>query len=249
LEFGQRHLGLTIIAELDSNRVWECARDGQPRWQVQNLQGPIDAQALPGGRVLIAEHQGQRVTERDLKGEIVWEKRVNGNPIACQRLPNGNTFIATYQGVLEVTRDGRELYTYNPTAALGLPLLYGAQKLRNGHIVCISGQGMMLEMDSAGRHLKKIQLTNNGGWCSIEGLPGGRFLVALTNHGRVLEIDAEGKTLWQCSVPGASHATRLPNGHTLVASMLNRRVVEVDAAGKTVWEQSTNGRPFHIHRR
>jgi outer membrane protein assembly factor BamB len=213
------------------------------------LQGPIDAQALPGGRVLIAEHQGQRVTERDLKGNVLWEKKVSGNPIACQRLSNGNTFIATYNGVLEVTRDGKELYSQNPTAGLGFPLMYGAQKLRNGHIVCISGQGTLLEIDTAGKSLRKIQMTNNGGWCSVEGLASGRFLVALTNHGRVLEMDAAGKVVWQCSVPGASHATRLPNGHTLVASMVNRRVVEVDVAGKTVWERSTSGRPFHVHRR
>jgi hypothetical protein len=55
---------------------------------------------------------------------------------------------------------------------------------------------------------------------------------ALLNAGKVLEIDAAGKTLWECSVAGASHATRLPNGHTLITSMTNRRVVEVDREGR-----------------
>jgi hypothetical protein len=249
LEHGPRYLGLTVIAELDSNRVWECGRDGAPRWQLNNLLGPIDAQVLPGGRVLIAEHQGQKVTERDLQGKVLWEKAIPGNPVVCQRLPNGNTFIATYNSVLEVRRDGSQAYSYAPNVAPGFPAIYGAQKLRNGHIVVISGNGTLLEMDPSGKQVRTLQVGNNGGWCSVEGLPGGRFLITLTNHGKVREIDATGRVLWECSIPGAAHATRLPNGHTLVASMMHRRVVEVDSRGNEVWKQTTTGRPFHAHRR
>src|SRR5262249_23315390 len=91
-----RELGLTLVAELDSNRVWEFGPDGKMRWQLTNLQGPMDAHLLPGGRVLVAEHNVPRVCEYDLQGRELWQYPVvNGNPIACQRLPNGNTFIAT----------------------------------------------------------------------------------------------------------------------------------------------------------
>ncbi|HEV3262646.1 MAG TPA: PQQ-binding-like beta-propeller repeat protein, partial [Gemmataceae bacterium] len=242
----QRLLGLTLVAELDSNKVWECGRDGKPRWTLDGLGGPIDAQALPGGRVLVAENQQSRVTERDLKGKIVWEKALNQSPIVCQRLPNGNTFIATYNSVLEVTRDGKEVYSHSPG---GNFFIYGAHRMRNGHIACISGQGEILDLDGAGKVVKTIPVTTNGGWCGVEGLPGGRFLVAVTGQNKVLEVDGSGKTVWECSVNGAGHATRLPNGNTLVASMMGNRVVEVNRAGKTVWEQTTVGRPFHVHRR
>ena len=68
--------------------------------------------------------------------------------------------------------------------------------------------------------------------------------------GQVLvELDNQGKKTWECSVTGASHATRLPNGHTLVASMMNRRIVEVDREGKTVKETVTDGRPWKVRRR
>ena len=243
---GQRLLGLTLVAELDSNKVWECGRDGKPRWTLEGLGGPIDAYALPGGRVLVAENQQSRVTERDLKGKIVWEKALSQSPIACQRLPNGNTFIATYNSVMEVTRDGKDVYSHSPG---GNFFIYGAQRLRNGHIVCASGQGEVLEMDRAGKVLKRIPVATNGGWCSVEGLPGGRLLVAVTGQNKVLEVDGSGKTVWECSVNGACHATRLPNGNTLVASMTGNRVAEVNRAGKSVWEQTTAGRPFHVHRR
>ncbi len=249
LEQVQPHLGLTVLAEMDSNKVWEYGLDGQPRWKLENLQGPIDAQVLPSGRILIAEYQGQRVTERDLQGKVLWEKRLpNGNPIVCQRLPNGNTFIATHNQLLEVGRDGKEIYAHNRGQDA---FVFGAQKLRNGHIVCISNQGTVLELDAlTGKEIKQLRQGNhNGGWCAVEALPGGHFLIALLSSGKVLELDGAGNTTWECRVPGACHATRLPNGHTLVASMMNRRVVEVDREGKTVGELATSGRPWRVHRR
>jgi hypothetical protein len=247
LEDQERQIGLTLIAELDSNKVWECGPDGKARWKMDNLQGPIDAQVLPGGRILVAENQGQRVTERDLKGNILWEKKVNQNPIACQRLPNGNTFIACYQSVLEVTRDGKEVYSHNNRPGF---FIFGAHKLRDGRILCISAQGAVLILDSRGKELRTFQVANNGGWCGVEGLPGGHMLVAVMGNNKVTELDANGKTVWECSsVPGPCAATRLPNGHTLVASMGGQRVVEVDRAGKVVWEKATEGRPFRVHRR
>jgi HEAT repeat protein len=250
LEQVEPHLGLTLLAEMDSNKVWEFGSDGKPRWKLENLQGPIDAQVLPGGHVLIAEFQGQRVTERDLQGNVLWEKRIpNGNPIVCQRLPNGNTVIATHDRLFEVGRDGQEVYSHQRGGQDAF--VFGAQKLRNGHIVCISNQGFVQELDAAtGKEIKQLRQGNhNGGWCSVESLPGGHFLLALLSSGKVLELDAAGNTTWECTVPGACHATRLPNGHTLVASMMTRRVVEVDRDGKTVSELTTSGRPWRVHRR
>jgi outer membrane protein assembly factor BamB len=209
--------------------------------------GNAELVVLPGGRVLVAENQAQRVTERDLKGNILWQKQILQNPIACQRLPNGNTFIATYQSVMEVTRTGKEVYAYNHGPNF---FIFGAHKLRNGHILCISAQGAIIELDAAGKEIKSTQVTNSGGWCGVEGLPGGHILVAVTSNNKVVELDATGKEIWRCTtVQGPCSATRLPNGNTLVASMANQRVVEVDRLGKTVWEQRTDGRPFRAHRR
>jgi HEAT repeat protein len=242
------HLGLTLLSEMDSNKVWESGPDGKPRWKLDRLQGPMDAQVLPGGRVLVAEYQGQRVTERDLGGKVLWSKRLPSNPITCQRLANGNTFIATHHNLLEVTRDGREIFNRPPGPGL---FLFGAQKLPNGHVICIANPGVIEELDpSTGKVLKSIRLGRNfGGWCGMEVLPGGRFLVALFGAGKVLELDGTGRTLWECNVAGACHATRLPNGHTLVASMANQRLVEVDRNGKPVRETSTDGRPWRVHYR
>src|SRR6202011_3041700 len=105
-------LGLTLSIEFNTGRVWECGRDGKPRWEVTNLAGPMEAQVLPGSRVLIAESRGHTVTERDFKGNVLWEKKLGADPTGCQRLPNGNTFVSTYSSVMEFGRDGKEVYSF-----------------------------------------------------------------------------------------------------------------------------------------
>jgi hypothetical protein len=84
----QRMLGFTLVTTVDNRnrgKVYEIGMDGKQRWQIQNLNFPIDAQVLPGERVLVAEMNANRVTERDFKGKILWEKQFQ-MPVACQRL-------------------------------------------------------------------------------------------------------------------------------------------------------------------
>jgi HEAT repeat protein len=249
------YLGLTLVAELNygrrgPHRLWEFGRDGKVRWETNEPINPIDAHILPNNHVLVAEYTGNRVTERDLNTkQVVWEKKTNGFVVSCQRLSNGNTFIATYNaGVLEVTPDGKEVYNFNPVQNVGA--IVNALKLRNGQIACLSTQGSLLELDTTGKLLKSTMLdVANGAWNGIEELPGGRLLVALQQQGKVKELDASRKSVWECSAPGAVHAVRLPDGHTLIAGGNTQKLLEVDHAGKVVWEKATTGRPFHVRRR
>jgi HEAT repeat protein len=243
-----RDLGLTLVAEMDSNQVWEFGADGAAKWKIKGLSGPMDAHILRNGHVLIAEYEGKRVTERDLRGNIVWTRLVEGNPIACQRLNDGNTFIATHHSLSEVTSAGVEVYNRTPSKSV---FLFGAQKLSNGHIVYIANPGIIEEFDPAKEQIiRSVRLGNDfGGWCSVEVLSNGRFLIALFSEGKVQELDATGKVLWQCRVPGACHATRLPNGNTLVASMVQHKVLELNNDGKVVQEHVTDGRPWRVHHR
>jgi HEAT repeat protein len=243
-----RDQGLTLVAEMDSNQVWEYAADGAVKWKIKDLSGPMDAHILRNGHVLIAEYEGRRVTERDLKGKILWSKSLSGNPIACQRLNNGNTFIATHHSLVEVTPAGAEVYNHTPSKSI---FLFGAQKLANGHVVYIANPGIIEEFDPVKEQIiRNVRLGSDfGGWCSVEVLANGRFLVALFTEGKVQELDAAGKILWQCRVAGACHASRLRNGNTLVASMTHRKVLELDGDGKIIHEYGTEGRPWRVHHR
>ncbi len=241
-------LGLTVVAEMDSNQVWEFGPTGEAKWSIKGLSGPMHAHMLRNGNVLIAEYEGKRVTERDLKGNIVSSINVAGNPIACQRLNNGNTFVATHHSLLEVNPAGKEVYNQVPARGI---FLFDAQKLPNGHVIYIANPGIIEEVNPVNDQvIRSVRLGNDfGGWCSVEMLPNGRFLVALFSEGKVQELDSAGKILWQCRVEGACHATRLPSGNTLVASMTKKKVVEVDRDGKIVHEQPTEGRPWRVHHR
>jgi hypothetical protein len=241
--------GWTIIAQMSTNRVYEIDRQGKTRWTIDSLSGPIDAHVLPGDRVLIAEHHGSRITERNLRGNVLWEKRLNDRPVSVQRLPNGNTFIATYASLLEVTRDGKEVYNYRPEGAIGQ--IYAGQKLRNGRLVCVTLSGQVLELDSAnGKVVRSIKSGLDGCYSVQGGLPGGHYLVASYNSGQVVELDHTGKILWKHTYATAYHAERLANGNYLIASHGQSRVIEVNRDGKTVFDQGTNGsNVWRVHRR
>ncbi len=235
---------LTVVPEMHANKVWEFGPDGKVRWELKgDLKTPIDAQVLPGGRVLVAELNGGRVSERDAKGRVLWQHAVT-TPIACQRLPNGNTFIATNYHALVVTPAGKEVFSYKPEQGF---FMHSVQRLANGHVVTVSMNGVVREVDAAGRVVRDVSIQAEGGsWSGIEGLPGNRYLVA--GSSKVLEVDAAGKVQWRLDLAGACYARRLPNGNTLVVDN-SRGLVEVDRKGKRVWERTMTTNLWRAHRR
>ncbi len=254
INFDEAQLGVTLFAEYDGNqngmgRVWLAGRDGKMRWEVTGLNGPNDARLLPGGRVLIAERNANKVTERDQQGKVLWEFQFNDGAIACDRLPNGNTLITGWNQLIEVTREGKTVWNYTNAQGGGFRYAY---RLRNHHILAVSASGQVIELDGAGKELKRITPAQYGSgagyWASVELLPNGRYLVAMGSSGKVVEIDGTGKILWEASVPNAVWATRLRNGHTLVANFEARQIVEFDRNGKEVTTQTISGRAFTVRR-
>jgi hypothetical protein len=244
-------LGLTLVSEYDGHaqggRVYELGKDGKERWVITGLSGPNDVQALPGGRVLIAERNANRVTERDRKGNIVWEFADQQSPVAAWRLPGGNTLVATFGELYEVTPDKKKIHS--------LPGSYRhAVRLRNGHILYITSDGRVTEMDTEWKQLRTALPDKYAGgagyWASVELLPNGRLLVALGGQSHVVEMDWSGKVLWEIKQDNCVFASRLPNGNTLVSCFENRILVEVDRTGKEVAGGKTTlqGRPFTVRR-
>ncbi len=251
-----RRPGLLLVGDCDMSkmngkrlrgriRLFGC--DGKARWQLENVGDPWDVQLLSGNRILIAEGGNvNRVTERDLEGRVLWSEKVaeDRTPVACRRLSNGNTFIATCFCVQEVGPDGKEIYSHD-LRQVGLAI-YSAQKLASGHIVCSSmTDGSLLELDGAtGRELRKVISGKSSKMrCQAEALPGGCFLVTMVNRDKLVQVDATGKIVWECTVPSVTWATRLCNGNTLAAcgSAADGRLVEIDSTGKRVWEVSLEG--------
>jgi HEAT repeats/PQQ-like domain len=243
-------LGLTLIARVDLRTIWEIGRDGKTQWSLSDIDGPIEARVLSGNRILIAENSGNRVTERDRTGKILWKADIGDPALSAQRLPNGNTFIASNAAIREVARDGKEIY-HRTLAEVGLggDRFNAAHRLRDGRVMAIDATGTLVVLEvPAGKIVKRLPKVF-GGVYSIEEAPGGHCLVSDYSGGKVVELDAEGKSVWEYSLPGAFHATRLRNGNTLITSHSPGKVIEVDRTKTIVWEQKIDGNVWRAFRR
>jgi HEAT repeat protein len=234
-------LGYTLVVLLDVGRIVELGRDNQVRWQVSNLLYPLDAQLLPGDRLLVAEYYARRVSERDLKGQILWEKEVPG-PLVAQRLPSGNTFIATDTHLFEIDRDGKQIFGFDTPQGVRV---MKAMKLPSGEIACLTDGQRVVRFDTTGKEVHSYpvalgQLLFGG---RIYMLPNLRVLIPHCAEDKVVEYDADGKAVWEVAVDKPVAAVRLPNGNTLVTTMLPQRgAVEFDRNGQEVWSYRTTTR-------
>jgi hypothetical protein len=250
IELADRPLGRTIVVCFEGyqngrGRVQEVGADGKVLWQLDNITGASDAQVLPGNRVLVAEYFGDPgVSERDLTGKVLWKYRII-NTLGCQRLPNGNTFIATVDKLLELSPDGKPVFSFERRDAFAL---FCGRKLRNGHYVYASQNGALMELDGKGQTVRSFHVGLD--WCStFDVLPNGHYLVPQRSANRVVEFDRTGRVVWECVVPLPNTAARLPNGHTLVGTGKQsgpHAVVEVDHSGQVVSERPVQGRVFRI---
>jgi hypothetical protein len=258
LDLAAQFQGYTTIVLLDAGRIADYDKDNKLRWQIEGLNFPLDAQYLPGDRILVAEYQGNQVTERNRKGEILWKKELGDwkrdldGPLMAQRLPNGNTLIATRFQLLEVDRNGKQVFTL---MAPQDKTFMKAQKQPNGDIGLILQTSttplktLFARLDSNGKELSSfpVEVKTSGG--RIDLLPNGRVLVPLKDDNKVVEYDSQGKIVWQITFPDPVAAVRLANGHTLITAFKSQRAVEVDATGKEVWEFKADVRLTRAFRR
>jgi hypothetical protein len=239
-------LGYTLVVLLDAGKIMELDKENKPRWQIDNVNFPLDAELLPNNRVLVAEHHGNRITERDNKGKIIWQHSLEDAPLVAQRLPDGNTFIATNNRLLEVTPAGKEVFSFFPPNG---EMIMKATKLRNGEIACVYSPSRYVRLDATGKELKgfPVNVRTSGG--RIHVLANDHVLLAEKDHGRVVEYDGNGKIVWEAKVEEPIAAVRIPNGNTLVTSMTQNRAVEIDPQGKEVWQYKSDTRVNRAFRR
>ncbi len=232
LDLAPKMLGYTLVLLLEAGEIIELDAHDKPRWKVSGLLRPLDAQILPGERLLVTEFNGNRITERNTKGDILWEKQIQ-SPLMAQRLANGNTFIATYNQLLEVDRAGKEIYSLTR----GQMDIMKACKLPNGQIAYVSqSQQRFIRLDTTGKELQSFPVTLGIPGGRIHVLPNGHVVIPEMNNNKVVEYDPQGKVVWEIPIEGPIAAVRLPNGNTLITFYYKERGVEVDRKGKVVWE-------------
>lgn len=214
-----------------------------------------DLWVLPNGNLLFNTGHGVREVNRDK--QILFDYQSTNEIYACQRLANGNTFIGECNSgrLLEVEPTGRiaaEIRLLPEGQDGGHAYMRNARRLENGHyLVTHYGEQVVKEYDAKGTLVRSIPAL--GGPHSAVRLPNGNTLIScgdLPGGGRVFEVDADGKTVWQVQgdeLPGISlkfiaGLQRLPNGNTVICNWLGHghfgkapHLVEITPDKRVVW--------------
>src|SRR5262249_15149816 len=163
-------------------------------------------QVLSNGNVFIFEYTGRRLTERTTEGKIVWEKTVPGTDLAygAQRLANGNVFITTRTGLLEIDKDGTEVFSHKPAGAT----IYAARKARTGEMIYVTLEGKCVRLDKDGKETGSFDVGRITVTTGIDLLPNGNVLVPLYLQSKVVEFDKDGKQVWSANTDRPYGASR-----------------------------------------
>jgi HEAT repeat protein len=240
-----RRPGLFIVAATDLVMLVGC--DGKARHSIRVPDAPLDAQLLPGPKLLTVEQtgDGNRVRLRNLRGQEIWMHRTPGTEdyMACQLLANGHIFLAGDEGFGELSAGGEELLFVEH--AEDMPLL-DAVRFRSGRIFSANGPQLIEHNVVTGRPLRGVVLPNGRRGTSqtrLHTMPGGDLVVTLLNGNKVMQLGPDLEPVWEVPVQRPSSAEPLPNGNLLVSTQhRENRIIELTRDGATVWETSAHGR-------
>lgn len=261
------------VLAADKGRVAIVNAKGEVEWEVENKAEVHDLALLPNGNVLFTTNP-TTIVEMTPDKKIVWKHEAKQKAgykgrieiHAFQRLDNGLTMVAESGNgrIVEVDKDDKIVHEIALTLDKPNPHrdTRMARKLASGnYLVCHEGDGKVREYDSKGKVVWTYTL-DLGGRPRANGhgpeghgnevygairLANGNTLIATGNGNRVLEVNAEGKTVWkldQDELPGIKLAwvtmlQVLPNGNIIVgnchAGDANPQLFEVTRDKKVVW--------------
>jgi hypothetical protein len=223
--------GFTLVADYSDNRVFEVDEQGRVVFEMQDVLGAWDAEALDNGNLLLTEYLVSRVQEVDRKGNQVWAFEDLKNPYDADRLADGNTLIAdTFGGrVIEVDRAGKVAWSYAKEIRP-----FDVDRLPNGNtLIADVLKDRVIEVTRTGDTVWERK--GCAGVHDADRLPNGNTLITSRSLGTVIEVDRAGTIVFTLSgLNSPSDADRLPNGNTLVAE--NGGVREFDRRGNVVWK-------------
>lgn len=240
----------TLTVLLDEGIIRLLNSRNEPVWELKDIAFPLDAEYLPGGRILVAEHGANKVTIRSPKNEVLWERSVE-MPLAAQRTPRGTILITTADMVLEVDGDGTERNRFLPAGtreAAGVYTIMKSQMLPTGELGLVTQRrelgedAFFVRFDSDWREVGSIPVRVGTSGGRIDWKPNGNVLVPELDRNRVAEYDAKGKELWVADAEVPVFATRTSRGTTLITSRSDAGAREVDEKGKVVWSYKAESR-------
>ncbi|MDN5348080.1 MAG: hypothetical protein PWP65_1644 [Clostridia bacterium] len=217
---------------------------------------PGNFEILPNGNILYCRNSfhDPAVVELTPAGKEVW--RYGPLPAAAaRRLKNGHTLIADSgmpgpprrPAVLEVDGRGRVIWRYEFPDRAEAPRYI--EPLEGGRILVVT-RNTLLYLVPPGQITWRYTAADLINLVSASCLPGGHILLVdagLGGRGKVREIDARGKTVWEYrgeerfgGLQRPVAATRLRGGLTLIVDAGNNRLLVVSKDRKL---ESVNGWP------
>ena len=212
------------------------------------------------GKVVIVAPDG--TVEREIK---------TGGTHDVSYLPNGNIlYQANWTKTAEVDPSGKVVWEYDSATSngnTGKPLeVHAIQRLENGStMISESGVCRIIEVDKDGKLQREVKLTvdtpsKHSDTRLARKTAAGTYLVAHEKDGKVREYNAEGKVIWEYSVPLFEKPTkgghgpeafgnqlysvsRLANGNALIGTGNGHSVLEVNPKGEIVWKIEQNDLP------
>jgi hypothetical protein len=254
-----------LVVNADKRIVWEYDFAGLPP-----RSGADDAFFADGGKSVVVNLEHQQVIEvidRATK-TVTWEYGTLGKrgaapgfldyPDDAYKLPNGDVISADIRNcrIIEIAPDKHIVRQAGVTGRCGpnwpsLASPNGDKPLANGHVLISTiNDRSLTELDENWQPILKRALPIKYP-SDPQMTVAGHFLVAAyTNPGRIIEINRDGKIVWDYSAQGdgllnrPSLAIELPNGNILANDDLNHRVIVIDKASKKiVWQYGVTHQP------
>jgi outer membrane protein assembly factor BamB len=232
-------------------------RDGKGTITWRYPDSTRDGWLLPSGNILLAvskskTHPGGGVVEIQKDGKIVFEYKGTQAEVNTAQAIDGQRILISEAGdkprLLEVNRNGRILAEVPLKAQIKDHHLQTrmARKLANGNfLVPQLLDKVVREYTPAGAIIWEAK-TPNMPFTAIR-LDNGHTVIGCTHGNMVVEVDANGETVWQLTnedLPGplikdACGVQRLANGNTVITSYQagagDVKLLEVTPAKKLVW--------------
>lgn len=192
--------------------------------------------------------------------EILWTTKglvSLTSPRDVDWLPDSETFLITEyhqtEGrVIEVNRRG-EIVWDSRLRRLEFSFSLDADRLPEGTTL-VAEFGRVVEVTDAGDTAWELTEVLGPGdteptrlttITDADRLDNGNTLIAESSRNRVIEVDKEGRVVWEYreGLYSPEDADRLGNGHTLIVDGKNDRVIEVNRGGELCWQQIELGHP------
>lgn len=192
---------------------------------------------------LISFHKPAALLIADESGSVLWKaEEAIDHPQDCAVLGSGDILCSEKTGVVALGLDQSVKWRYKNPQGTENPVACPIGPDR--FLVAVEGPTRLLEINSAGDVLKKIQLRTtasdqvHGQIRGARKTAEGTYLVSFYREGAYREYNASGDVVRDFGkIPGAIGAIRLPNGNTMICN--GESVQELDSSSRIVWEFNT----------